>query len=464
MKNRIKKIFSSRQFKNGSYTSVITVVIIAIIIVINMLFSKLPSAYRSIDISSTNIYNISDTTKEFLSNLENDIDIIVIAQTDSIDKRIEKFLDVYSDCSDKIKVSYEDPVLYPSVLKKYDTQENSIVVSCEATGRQDVISFDDIIVYDASSYYYTGSYSEKEFDGDGQLTSAINLVSNTDSRKIYTVEGHAEETLGSSISSLIEKSNYSIETVNLFKDGSIPEDCELLLINSPAKDFSEDEMSLLNEYMQNGGNVIYIINNQAETPNLDSILSTYGMQKADGDIADTKQCYMGNPYYLIPTISKTGVTSSVASDSAVLLYNAAGVTEMETMPENVSVSAFLTTSSNGFAVTENGQKQGAYMLGAVSVKDADTDNESRLTVFTTSSIINENLISGYSNIANGDVFLSAVTANSQDGVNISVAPVSLTISYNTVTNQGFWGIWMVIVIPLVMLVYGFIRWIIRRKL
>lgn len=464
MKNRIKKIFSSRQFKNGSYTSVITVVIIAIIIVINMLFSKLPSAYRSIDISLTNIYNISDTTKEFLSNLENDIDIIVIAQTDSIDKRIEKFLDVYSDCSDKIKVSYEDPVLYPSVLKKYDTQENSIVVSCEATGRQDVISFDDIIVYDASSYYYSGSYTEKEFDGDGQLTSAINLVSNTDSRKIYTVEGHAEETLGSSISSLIEKSNYSIETVNLFKDGSIPEDCELLLINSPAKDFSEDEMSLLNEYMQNGGNVIYIINNQAETPNLDSILSTYGIQRADGDIADTKQCYMGNPYYLIPTVSKTGVTSSVASDSAVLLYNAAGVTEMETMPENVSVSAFLTTSSNGFAVTENGQKQGTYMLGAVSVKDADTDNESRLTVFTTSSIINENLISGYSNIANGDVFLSAVTANSQDSVNISVAPVSLSVSYNTVTNQGFWGIWMVIVIPLVMLVYGFIRWIIRRKL
>lgn len=464
MKNRIKKIFSSRQFKNGSYTSVITVVIIAIIIVINMLFSKLPSSYRSIDISSTNIYNISDTTKEFLSNLENDIDIIVIAQTDSIDKRIEKFLDVYSDCSDKIKVSYEDPVLYPSVLKKYDTQENSIVVSCEATGRQDVISFDDIIVYDASSYYYTGSYSEKEFDGDGQLTSAINLVSNTASRKIYTVEGHAEETLGSSISSLIEKSNYAIETVNLFKDGSIPDDCELLLINSPAKDFSEDEMSLLNEYMQNGGNVIYIINNQAETPNLDSILSTYGMQKADGDIADTKQCYMGNPYYLIPTISKTGVTSSVSSDSAVLLYNAAGVTEMENMPENVSVSDFLTTSSNGFAVTENGQKQGTYMLGAVSVKDADTDNESRLTVFTTSSIINENLISGYSNIANGDVFLNAITANSQDGVNISVAPVSLTISYNTVTNQGFWGIWMVIVIPLVMLVYGFIRWMVRRKL
>jgi ABC-2 type transport system permease protein len=216
--------------------------------------------------------------------------------------------------------------------------------------------------------------------------------------------------------------------------------------------------------MDNGGNMILITALSADTPNLDAFMQEYGLVKADGNIADTRQAYMGNPYYLIPTISKNDVTSNLSSDAAVLLFNAGGAVEADSVSENVTVTPFLTTSSSGYAVTEDNQVQGTYILGAVCEKSAEDGTTSRLTVFTTNTIINEQLISQYTNISNADVFINSVTANFEDVQNVSVDPVSLDVTYNTVSNQSFWGIWLVIIIPLVVLIYGFIRWIMRRKL
>lgn len=51
--------------------------------------------------------------------------------------------------------------------------------------KEKVVSFSDIIVTDMSSYYYTGSASETKFDGEGQLSSAVNYVTSDVVRKIY---------------------------------------------------------------------------------------------------------------------------------------------------------------------------------------------------------------------------------------------------------------------------------------
>ena len=49
--------------KNGSYSSVMIVVFVAIIIVINMIVGNLPSKYTQLDISSEKLYTIGDETK-----------------------------------------------------------------------------------------------------------------------------------------------------------------------------------------------------------------------------------------------------------------------------------------------------------------------------------------------------------------------------------------------------------------
>ena len=47
---------------------------------------------------------------------------------------------------------------------------------------------------------------------------------------------------------------------------------------------------------------------------------------------------------------------------------------------------------------------------------------------------------------------------------ISVQPVSLTAPVNTIANGGLWSLLFIFVIPAALLIYGFARWMRRRKL
>ena len=43
-------------------------------------------------------------------------------------------------------------------------------------------------------------------------------------------------------------------------------------------------------------------------------------------------------------------------------------------------------------------------------------------------------------------------------------PVSLLTPTNTITTGGIWGLLFILVIPAALLIYGFVRWMHRRKL
>ena len=130
------------------YSVGLTVLAVAVVIVFNLIAGQIPEAFRNIDVSSTNIYEISDTTTELLDSLDKNVDMTVLAVKDETDERITTFLSRYESLSDKINVEWIDPVLHPTALTEYDASENTIVVSCADTGKTTTISFDDILVMD----------------------------------------------------------------------------------------------------------------------------------------------------------------------------------------------------------------------------------------------------------------------------------------------------------------------------
>ena len=148
--NKTKKK-ASIKWKNGSYSLGIIAVMIVIVIIINLIVAKLPSDIREIDISTNQIYSIGNTTKEVLNNLDQDVEIIILAEEGKIDQRIEQLIDNYTASSKHIKKTVIDPVLHPSALTEYDTTANNVVVKCEATGKQRVIGFGEMILYDQMS-------------------------------------------------------------------------------------------------------------------------------------------------------------------------------------------------------------------------------------------------------------------------------------------------------------------------
>lgn len=456
MKREKHNLIGTKAFRKGSYSTVIMVVIIAIVIAANVMFSKLPTAARNIDVSSNDLYSIGDTTHSVLDGLKNDVEIIVIKDKESTDKRISTLLAKYADYSDHIKVTYKDPVLYPSVLTTYDTEENNIVIKCDATDKTTKVAFSDIIVT-STSYY--GSTYETSFDGEGQLTKAIDYVSNENNKLIYTVSGHGESNLGTNISKLISKSNFNVKSVNLLVDNGIPDDCDMLICNQPTKDLADDELKLLREYMENGGKMTVVLaDTTTETPNFDALMADYGISKVNGYIADTERYYGQNVYQIFPNYSSGDITDKFGSDEYTLLFGSLGLKVEET--DGVTVDEFLTTSDKGAAVVgENDYTEGKYTLAAAATKD-----ESRFTVFGSASIIDDEFTSYYTNLMNLQVFMNSITSNFDDVSNISIDSISLQTTYNTIANGSGIGAIFIGIIPVALLILGFLRWFGRRKL
>ena len=66
--------------------------------------------------------------------------------------------------------------------------------------------------------YQTYSYQTTGFDGEGQITSAIGYVTSEDLPVLYTLEGHGEKEMDSSIKEDIEKANMDIQSLNLLTE------------------------------------------------------------------------------------------------------------------------------------------------------------------------------------------------------------------------------------------------------
>lgn len=471
--DKIKKLFQSNDSKRGSYTLAMTSIVIAIVIVFNMIVNLVPENMRQIDISSTNIYEISSKSEKIIKNVDDDVTFYVLAQKDSTDKRIKTFINKYASLSKKIHVEWIDPVLHPSALTKYGTEENNIVVSCKKTNRKITVSFDDILVSDSSSYYYSSSSSSaSQFDGDGQLTSALNYVTSTKEYKAYYTSGHGESSLSSEVTSLLTKSRVSTSDLLLMTATSIPDDCDLLIIDGTTSDFTKDEIKLLSSYLKKGGKVVTLLTETSKSmKNLYGLLKDYGLTVESGYIADTERSYQGNYYYLVPNLSVSGDMASGISSNSVMMINSKGMTQNTPARDSISTEAFMTTSSNGYAVTSKKQTQGTYVLGATATESVKVKNskgkkvtkESRLTVFGSNMLIDEQVTSSFSSLENLTLFTNSVTASLDNADNVSISPKSLEVTYNTIAHPGPFSILVVFVIPVALIVGGFIVWFRRRR-
>lgn len=459
------KPMMTRKVKHGGYSAVLSVIVVAAVIIINMIAGQMPEHLKSIDVSGTDLYEISDTTKEVLAGLTQDITIYVVSDPAQVDDRINTMVSRYQQLSDHIKIEEIDTVLHPSWIASNDAQDQSLYISCEATGKHVTVPFTDIIQFDQMSYYYYGQYQETEFDAEGQITSAIASASSEVVKMVYEMTGHGEESLSGNVQEMLDKSGLTLNSVNLLTDGGIPEDADLVICNAPVTDFADDEKTMIQEYMNQGGHMVLLAGpSENDRPNLNEIMADYGLVLEDGYVADMSQNYQRNPYAIFPTMDNSSqIMTGVDSQTAALILQGTAMSQMEELPENVEIEPFMTTSDAGVLVTEDSQTEGTWILGARAEKMLDSKS-SVLTVITTPSLISEQITSQFTNLSNLNIFMNVVTADFEDVTNISIPAKSLAITYNTFQNAGMYGIVFIFLIPIVVLAAGLLVWTKRRKL
>ncbi|MDD7418186.1 MAG: GldG family protein [Ruminococcus sp.] len=477
-KKKLIGTISKKHIKNGSYTMVMSVIFIAVVIVINMIVSTIPSKYSEIDISSQKLYSIGDETKKMLKDLEKDVTIYQIAQSGSEDENISSLLKKYEDESKHIKVEQKDPVVNPKFVSQYtsdDLSANSLIVVCG--DRNKVIDYNNI--YETSIDYQTYSSQTTGFDGEGQITSAIGYVTSENLPVLYTVEGHGEKDMDSSIKEDIEKANMDIKSLNLLTEGSVPDDADCLFIDSPSTDFSSDEKDAIIEYLENGGKAIIFSDYTTEDmPNFDAILENYGVQRTEGVVfeGDNQHYAMQMPYYLVPTINSTDASSETASAGYyVLAPYAQGIKQLDDVRDTVKIESILTTSDQAYSKTdlnsntiekEDGDVEGPFDLGVSITESLDDDKETQIVYYSTSNLMDSQtnqMVSG----GNEKLIMESLKwmTDTEESASVSIPSKSLEVSYLTITDYDatFWKICTIALIPGIFLVIGFVVWIKRRK-
>ncbi len=469
---------TSKKLSAGVFSTGFIVIGIVVALVVNLIVAELPSSMTSIDLTSSKLYSLTQDTKDYLKTLDKDVTIYAIANEESLDSTVSETLKRYEDASSHIKVEYKDPATSPTFYQQYtDSQisSGSLIVTCGEQSK--VIDYNDL--FESDFDYTTYSSNVTGYDGEGQITSALQYVTSDSMPKIYQVSGHGETTLSGNFSKAIEKANLSSESLNLMDADTVPEDAKCLIINAPTSDFSEDDANKVIDYLNNGGNILVLTNSEAteDLPNFEKIMAAYGISVEKGMIAESDtSMYYQNPFYLLPEVESSLFTSGT-SNAYIFAPYAQGISVPEDT-DSITYTPLLKTSDNAVIKTdvqnatsyeyEDGDKKGSYAIGLTAQKTIDTDTISTMVVYTSTTMFTDSadqMVSGNNSTLFASTLGQLVDTSEETTGSIVIPVKEYNISTMTVpaSTQILYGAAFIVLIPLILVVLGIIIWLKRRK-
>ncbi len=470
MKNK-KNIFNDKRFKYGTYSTVVTIVFIAILVVFNLVVGQFN---RSFDFTEDNVFSLSDETKTVLDSVQGDIRIYTLFRTsesDAIVGRVEQVLDQYMQHSGHIKTENMDIYLHPDFTSKYSSEGNTIGVNgiiVEQGDKFRLINYED---------YFN---DEGRFSLESCLTSAIQYVSMDAQPAVYFVTGHGEADSRSytSLNESLKLANYELKDINLLEK-DIPEDCCVLLITPTARDYSKEEAKKVLDYLADDGRAYMIIGgtDTDEFTNLSSIASAYGITLQKGYVYEGDEAsYMMYPYAVLPQLCDHDINTSLTANNYKVITvacQALGRTDLkkqslEIVPVlSTSDKSYIKKEGNSSANKEAGDKEGPFDI-AVAVTDStytDKAHSTKLVITGASYYLIEPNTDAMVNNADSTFVVNGINwlNDSEDTVVIpskSLQDNSIIVDASTagIIKLISWGI-----IPGAIFLAGFIVWLIRRN-
>ena len=475
MSERIKKSFQGRKFRAGAYTTAVSIVTIVIILIVNLFVGKFN---LKVDLSSNAMFSLTSATKDYLKTLKDDITLYYLVEPDNEIDYYVQLAEKYEAASSHIKLEYKNPTVYPKFASQYteeDISQNSIIVVDEANGRSKYLDGSKLVKmeFDQQSYqqYPTG------IDFEGQVTSALQYVTNEDLPKFYYTKGHQENEQLSVFKELMEKQNVTLEALETVKADKVPEDCRALILLAPQTDYTEDEAKIVKDYLTGGGTaMVFVDYNTNSCPNYSKLLAYYGVSVVDGIvIEDDHEHMIGRyPQSIIPDVSAGAevLNGYNSKDGFVAAGCSSAIKKADTTRDTITYQPFMTTSKAAYSKTdlqaqtitkEDGDIDGPFDLGAV-VTENYNQVTTKLIVMGTSQMIQDAAlgVSSYGNYS----MMAALIGNMQgEQQSISIPVKYFEGGRLTLTNaqKYFWLYTTIIILPVCIMAVGIFVVLRRRK-
>lgn len=462
---RVRSAITGRRGRFGLGTSIMASIFIGITILVNAISI---GQYHRFDTSSLSQFTLTPQTVNVLEELDSPVRAIGFLIPDDyygIANYVTSLLNEYGTHSRQLTINYVDPDEHPDQAKQYGITEYQSVVF-ESGDRYRVVSPSQFLIVDSFGNL-TGVQTEYAF------TSAILEVTGVAQKKVYFLTGHGEASIDSGFSKAREGLRddlYLVETLNLMTSPFIPDDCAVLIIAAPQNDLTDDEVDIINDYLNTGGQAL-ILTNPDSPSSIGEIVSPWGVDIGEGTViapASSVSPYQDMPlvpaardYFLLPSVYFPGATAIIPQES---------------VPANVAMMPLVYTDASSwldknFAADEepvfNPETEqmeslaiGVLIVG-VPTGGSATDKFTRLVIVGDSDFAsNEH----FDNANNGDLFLNSVSWLAEETSLISIRRNVQPFRRLVVTSgqESFIQYSSIALLPLVVLVVGGVIWWRRR--
>lgn len=485
--NKFVQTIKKKWLINGTKTTLLVLIIIAIFLAINLGMQSLE--LTPLDFTEEKLYSLTDESKEKVKNIDKDVNIYFIGYTD--DNSTVDLAKQYGKENEKIKIeAIEDVNERPDLTQKYGIESGTTGIIVECGQKSKVLTDQDLVTYDTTTYETISIAEEK-------LTSSIQSVTTDEIPKVYFLAGYSELSLSQGMYMLnvyLGNEINEIASLDILSQGKVPDDCDTLVITTPNKDFDDVATNSILDYINNGGNILWLnsaVTEKQDLANVNKILDVYGIKPFEVGIireTDTSKMVSESPDLIIPKIQYSTITEDIYNTTGVIFVNATKINiDTDRLEElNVEEHDLLLASENSYFRTNfnnqqntvaEGEEEGTFVVGAEMIKTIQEADEeagikevsSKLVIYGENYFISDYQLSQNSQYAaiqlayNKDLVLNSIAYLTDREEDITARKNTGTVTYTATEQQDTIIRAIIFTVPALIIIAGIIIWQVRRR-
>ena len=482
--NRKSNPLSDRK-RLGGYSILFVSLALAAAGLLVLAFDALENRYAlKIDTSFNAITTKSAETDKVLNELDSDVHVYALFTPGEEDQVLIAILERYAAASRHFTFSVENLLQNPALIRNISSSlddstvtNDCLIIHGKQNDRTRILNMTDYITqaYDAQSgmFYVSGLNYEQ------RISEALLYVTAPDVPSIQLLGGHGELSREdiAAMENLLLNYNYALNPVDLLRGDELDASSPLMIL-SPVKDLTEDQLSKIDAFARAGGSLFITadFSMHEELPNFDSLYRSYGFIRKKGLVVaqeeEKESYYPSSPAVLMPYMEMAEPTATLITNKQTTLVLAGSAAFEE--PQNINnllVNYVLLRSGNAYLRDTSDQSNdiarrdtdetGTFPLALTAERSFDDGTRSKAFIIGNSSVFTDSWL--YQNTYSSEFLLNLVSYLSPASrISLSIQPKTVIRPPLRVANPLLNGI-AVAVLPVLMFSTALIVLLPRRR-
>jgi ABC-type uncharacterized transport system involved in gliding motility auxiliary subunit len=458
---RVRDFLAGRRARHGSNAVIMLIAFVLILVSVNAIAYIRPAGpdWYDPDWTEDKVNSLAPETIDALAALPAGIRAIGFYTSRTSNESAETlFKNLQSNSDGKFEFEFIDPETNPGMAQQYNVQRDGTVILI-LEGRQELLT------------YVT----------EHEVMNALVRLMNPGQRTVYFLTGHGEGDITGAVEpsytqakSTLETKNYTVKTLNLAAQNSVPEDALSIIIARPTEPLTEQEIGLLDPYLAQGGSLVVLLEptftpDSGPDPLIDYLASSWGIRVNQDVVIDTysnQVTYAFAAYY-----SSHAITEKL--QNILSYYPSSRSLSVVSAPENVQTTVLIQTSEQSWGETnlvglQNGElapDEDSDTLGPLPLVAASENAATggRVVVAGDADFASNTFFNEY---ANGDVLVNSIdwAAGQESMINLTVNQATpRTLKFITNTTMLLLAISFSFLIPALVAAGGVASWLVRRS-